>query len=152
MKRILFAAAMALALLWCTAAVYAADLPVAAWVMRGGTAEGLAGAAFCLSTPAQDREPVILVTDGTGRLVFRDLEEGSYELRQTEAPGLYRPLARPLSVELSSDGTLTVEGHPTDEVSVLHRSGRSVLTVALVAVLSLLPMVLRLLWLHRRNK
>ena len=152
MKRFLFAAVTALALLWCTVSVYAADLPVAAWVMRDGAAVGLAGAAFSLSTPAQDREPVILVTDETGRLVFRDLEEGSYELRQTEAPGLYRPLARPLSVELSSDGTLTVEGQPTSEVSVLHRSGRSVLTVALVAVLSLLPMALRLLWLHRRDK
>ena len=152
MKRFLFAAVTALALLWCSAAVYAADLPVAAWVIRGGTAEGLAGAAFALSTPALDREPVILVTDETGHLVFRDLEEGSYELRQTEAPGMYRPLAQPLSVELSADGTLTVEGHPTDEVSVLHRSGRSVLTVAAVVVLSLLPMVLRLLWLHHRGK
>ena len=152
MKRFLFAAAAISALLWCTAAVYAADLPVVAWVMRDGAAEGLAGAAFTLSTPADDREPVILVTDETGRLVFRDLEDGSYELRQTEAPGLYRPLRQPLSVELSSDGTLTVEGHRTDEVSVLHRSGRSVLTVAAVLALSLLPMVLRLLWLHHRDK
>ena len=150
MKRFLFAAVTVLALLWCSAAAYAADLPVVAWVMRDGAAEGLAGAAFSLSTPT--REPVILVTDETGRLVFRDLDCGSYELRQTEAPCMYRPLAQPLSVELSADGTLTVEGHPTDEVSVLHRSGRSALTVAAVVVLSLLPMALRLLWLHHRDK
>lgn len=152
MKRFLFAAVAALSLLCCTAAVYAADLPVVAWAMHNGAAEGLAGAAFALSSPTEPNDPVILVTDETGRLVFRDLEGGSYELRQTEAPGLYRPLRQPLAVELSADGTLHVEGHRTEEVSVLHRSGRPVFTAVAVAALSLLPMVLRLIWLHHRDK
>ena len=39
MKRFLFAAVAALSLLCCTAAVYAADLPVVAWVMHNGDHE-----------------------------------------------------------------------------------------------------------------
>lgn len=151
MKRICFLAVLCAALFLSLTSAWAAQVPVVAWIYDGDTKTGLAGASFALSAQPDDPGQTILTTDETGRLVFRDLADGTYYLHQTEAPGLYRPLKEPLCVQLSAGGALSVEGHSADEVSVLHRSGRPVMFAAVI-VLSLLPMALRLLWLHLRNK
>lgn len=152
MKHFCFLAVLCAALFLSVVPACAAQVPVVAWIYDGQEKAGLAGASFALSTRADDPGQTILTTDETGRLVFRDVTDGTYYLHQTRAPGLYRSLKEPLCVQLSAGGALTVEGRSADEVSVLHRSGGPVITVAVVAVLSLLPMVLRLLWLHQRNK
>lgn len=152
MKHLCFLAALCAALFLSVVPAHAAQIPVVAWIYDGQEKTGLAGASFALSSQIDDPGTAILTTDETGRLVFDGLSGGTYYLHQTDAPGLYRPLKEPVTVQLSADGALTVEGRSTGEVSVLHRSGRPVLTVAVIAVLSLLPMALRLLWLHQRNK
>lgn len=151
MKHFFLAAALCAALFLSTTTAHAAQVPVAAWIYEGSEKVALAGVSFSLSTHADEIGQTILTTDETGRLVFSDLSEGTYYLHQTDAPGLYRPLSQPLQLELSADGSLSVEGHPTDEVSLLHRSGSSVLLIAAVTV-SILPMILRLIWLHHREK
>ena len=122
-----------------------------AWVWEDQEKVGLSGAVFSLSTSADLPGDTLLVTDEQGRLVFPDLSEGTYYLHQASAPGLYLPLDKAVTVDLAADGSLSVEGHPTVEVSVMHRSGRRVLLIA-CAALSVIPMVVRLIWLQRKNK
>jgi hypothetical protein len=150
MKRFFFSAVLCAALFLSVASAHAAEVPVVAWIYDGDVQTGLAGASFAISSQSDDPGQTILTTDETGRLVFRDLADGTYYLHQTEAPGLYRPLKEPLCLQLSADG-MRVDGRAVDEVSVLHRSGRPVM-IAAAMVLSLLPMVLRLIWLHYRGK
>lgn len=152
MKRFCFLAVLCTALFLSIATVWASQIPVVAWIYDGQEKTGLSGATFALSTDPDIPGPVILSSDETGRLVFRNLSDGTYYLHQTGAPGLYRPLKDPLCLQLSADGALSVEGHSTPEVSVLHRSGKPVLAAALIIVCSILPMALRLLWLHLRDR
>lgn len=151
MKRILIPAALCAALFLSVLPAYAAQIPVVAWIWEENGKCGLPDAAFSLSTCPDAPGQTILTTDETGRLVFHDVSSGTYYLHQTAAPALYRPLSQPLELQVFSDGTLTVEGHRTAEVSLLHRSGRSILLIA-CAALSVLPMVIRLIWLHFREK
>lgn len=150
MKHFFLATVLCAVLLLSTATAYAAQVPVAAWIYEGNEKVALAGASFSLSTNPHEIGQTILTTDETGHLVFTDLSEGTYYLHQTAAPGLYRPLAHPLQLQLSEDGSLSVEGNTTDEVSLLHRSSTSLLLIAAVIV-SLIPMVVRLVWLHHRE-
>ncbi len=150
MKRFFFAAALCAVLFFSTVTANATQVPVAAWIYEGNEKVALAGASFALSASPDEIGHTILTTDETGRLVFSDLSEGTYYLHQTSAPGLYRPLAHPLQLQLAADGSLRVEGTPTDEVSVLHRSGSPVL-LAVALLVSLLPMVVRLIWVHKRE-
>lgn len=151
MKHFFFAAVLCAALFPAVVPAYAAQIPVVAWVWENQEKTGLSGAAFSLSTSAELPGQTLLVTDETGRLVFPDLSEGTYYLHQASAPGLYLPLKKPVTVALSADGALSVEGRPAAEVSVMHRSGHHVLLIA-CAALSVFPMVARLFWLHRKNK
>lgn len=151
MKRILFPAVLCAALFLSVLPAHASQIPVVAWIWEEQEKSGLPGASFALSTTPDSPGQPILTTDETGRLVFHNVPDGTYYLHQTSAPGLYLPLREPLELQLSADGALTVEGHSTAEVSLLHRSGRSVLLAA-CATLSVLPMVIRLIWLHFRDK
>ena len=151
MKHLCFLAALCAALFLSVVPAHAAQIPVVAWIWEDQEKVGLSGAAISLSTSADLPGETLLVTDETGRLVFPSLPEGTYYLHQVSAPGLYLPLEKAVTVDLSADGTLSVEGHPAREVSVMHRSGRNVLLITCTA-LSVVPMVLRLLWLHWKNK
>ena len=150
MKHFFFAAVLCAALFSAVVPAYAAQIPVAAWVWENQEKTGLSGAAFSLSTSADLPGDTLLITDETGRLVFPDLSEGTYYLHQASAPGLYLPLEEAVAVDLTADGSLSVEGHPAREVSVMHRSGHHVLLIA-CAALSVVPMIVRLIWLHRNK-
>ena len=151
MKHIFGLAALCAALFLSTLPAYAAQIPVVAWIWEGQEKIGLPDASFALSAYPDIPGQTILTTDETGRLVFPNVSEGTYYLHQTAAPDLYRPLREPLQLQLSDDGTLTVEGHSASEVSILHRSGRPVLLAA-GAALSICPMIIRLIWLHFRDQ
>ena len=151
MKHIFMTAVLCAALFLSVLPAHAAQVPVVAWIWADDEKCGLPDASFSLSTCADAPGQTILTTDETGRLVFRDVSDGTYYLHQTAAPGLYRPLEQPLELQVAPDGSLSVEGHSAAEISILHRSGRTVLLAA-CAALSVLPMILRLIWLHFRDK
>jgi len=151
MKRMTIFAALCPALFLSVSTAWAAQVPVVAWTCDRQGSAGLAGASFSLSTAPDRPDSNILTTDETGRLVFRDVAEGTYYLHQTAAPGLYAPLRRPVMIQLSAEGALTVEGRSSSEVSILHQSGKAA-AIAAVVILSLIPMAVRLIWLHRRGK
>lgn len=145
MKRFFLLAALCAALLLpCPA--HAHELTVAATHWDSGAAAPLPGAAFTLSPAAQSG-----VTDRAGLLVFSDLPAGAYQLTETDAPAGYLPLEEPVCLLLNHDGTLSLHGHTTRQVTVLHRSGSSMLLWPAL-FLSTVPMFLRLWWLWRKNK
>ena len=77
MKRMTIFAALCAALFLSVSTAWAAQVPVVAWTCDRQGAAGLAGASFSLSTTPDRPDSNILTTDETGRLVCRDVAEGT---------------------------------------------------------------------------
>jgi len=143
MKRLLFPLLLCALLLPLPA--HGAELEVAAWHYENGQPAPLAGAAFLLTPTAQTA-----VTGEDGTATFSHLSPAAYQLTQTDAPAGYLPLDQPVALLLHDDGSVTVAGHTMERISLLHRSGEKLLIAAALCC-SLLPMAIRLWWLHRHK-
>lgn len=140
MKQLLLCAALCLILLLPLPTAHAAELQVAVWLLEGGTSAPLPGAAFTLSPTGQTGR-----TDAAGTLTFAHLSPGTYTLQRTDTVP-----TPPVALLLSADGSCTVAGRTVNTVSLVYPSPRrAVLAAGLI--LSLIPMILRLWWLHQKN-
>ncbi len=137
MKRLLLGALLC-ALLLQPPAAHAAQLHLTAQLLEGDTTQPLTDAAFTLSPTGQTGR-----TDETGALTFSHLAPGAYTVKRTGT-------AQPVALLLNADGSCTVSGRTVDAVHLVYPSPRRAVLAAGV-ILSLIPMILRLWWLHQKN-
>lgn len=65
-----------------------------------------------------------ITTTGSGEFTISGLKEGTYYLKEIEAPKGYNKLTNSLVVVINKDGKITVNGTASDKVEVLNESGQ----------------------------
>ena len=65
-----------------------------------------------------------ITTTGSGEFTISGLKEGTYYLKEIEAPKGYNKLTNSLVVVIDKDGKITVNGTASDKVEVLNESGQ----------------------------
>ena len=140
MKRLLLCSLLCALLLFPLPTAHAAQLRLTAQLLEDGTSTPLTDAAVTLSPTGRTGR-----TDECGTLTFSHLAPGAYTLRRTGAGP-----TQPVALLRNEDGSCTVSGQTVDAISLVYPSPHRAVLAAGV-ILSLIPMVLRLWWLQRKN-
>ncbi len=125
-------------------------LTVYAYRLEGSQEVPLPGVCVALYPP-DCAAPIRRTTNNAGLAVFPPLPTGTYTLEETSAPAHYRPLSAPLEVRLSANGPHLREHLSAPAIGILHRRIPWVRGLLLLLLCSLLPALLRLAVLYRKQ-